>query len=144
MRRPTKSMKVLSLSYLSITPVFIYLFSFNDPIISIHHPILIDLAKDNKIFDVNEVINLDTSKLQVEATGAWIIQQIQEWLLTKVSSSEVATLPEDMTQCMLVRVCSHLSFITFEIYFSQTFHNHFLTSHNLIYNLSFVFRLATN
>ena len=107
-------MEVLPLSYPSTTPVFISL-SFNYLIILTHHPNLIDLAKDDKIFDVNEVINLDTSKLQVEATGARIVQQIQEWLLTKVSSDEVATLPEDMTQRMLVGVCSNLSLRIFQV-----------------------------
>ena len=104
--------------------------------ITIPHSILVDLAKDDKVFDVNEVINLDTLKLQVEATGAQIVQQIQEWLLTKVSSSKVATLPEDMTQRMLVGVCSLLS--------TETRHNHCPISPftNSIYNISFTSKLV--
>ena len=57
-----------------------------------------DLPEDAKVFDVDAIINLDTQKLQTETTGAKIIEEIQEWLLTRVSSQEMAVLPDDKVQ----------------------------------------------
>ena len=45
-----------------------------------------DLPGDSLVFDLDAIINLDTTKLQTEATGERIVREIQEWLLTKVSS----------------------------------------------------------
>ena len=50
------------------------------------------------------ILNLDTQKLQTETTGAKIVSEIQDWLLTRVSSQETAVLPEDKMQCLLVGV----------------------------------------
>ena len=50
------------------------------------------------------MINLDTAQLQTETTGAKIVQKLQEYLLTQVSASETAVLPEDKIQCLLVGV----------------------------------------
>ena len=66
-----------------------------------------EIPKGDKVFDVEEAINLDASKLETETTGERIVKQIQEWLLTKVSSSETAVLPEDKMQKLLVGV-SHI------------------------------------
>ena len=63
-----------------------------------------DLPEDAKVFDVDAIINLDTQKLQTETTGAKIIEEIQEWLLTRVSSQETAVLPDDKVQRLLVGV----------------------------------------
>ena len=63
-----------------------------------------DLPGDAKVFDVDAIINLDTQKLQTETTGAKIIEEIQEWLLTRVSSQETAVLPDDKVQRLLVGV----------------------------------------
>ena len=64
----------------------------------------LDLAKDSKTLDINEIINLDASKLKVEETGECIMRKIQDWLATKSHSKQVASLPEDTTQCLLVGV----------------------------------------
>ena len=77
-----------------------------------HYPysmfcLISEIPKGDKVFDVEEAINLDTSKLETETTGERIVKQIQEWLLTKVSSSETAVLPEDKMQKLLVGV-SHI------------------------------------
>ena len=53
---------------------------------------------------MDELINLNTTKLQIGATGEWIVKKIQEWLLTRVSSQETAVLPEDKVQRLLVGV----------------------------------------
>ena len=53
---------------------------------------------------MDEIINLDTQKLQTEATGAKIVAEIQDWLLTRVGSQETAVLPEDKMQRLLVGV----------------------------------------
>ena len=53
---------------------------------------------------MNEVINLDASQIQTETTGARIVKEIQEWLLSKEVPEEMAVLPEDTTQCLLVGV----------------------------------------
>ena len=63
-----------------------------------------DLAKDSKVLDVNEVINLDPSEIKVEETSECIVHKIQDWLLKEASSKEVAGLPEDTTQRLLVGV----------------------------------------
>ena len=63
-----------------------------------------DLPKDSKIFDVDEVINLDPTKLKVEETGERIVRKIQEWLISETSAGERAALPEDITQCLLVGI----------------------------------------
>ena len=70
------------------------------------HPIISisEIPKDDKIFNLEEAINLDASRLQTETTGEKIVKQIQEWLLTKVNSSETAVLPEDKMQRLLVGV----------------------------------------
>ena len=49
------------------------------------------------MLDINEVINLDASKLKVEETGEHIVRKIQDWLATESSSKQVASLPEDTT-----------------------------------------------
>ena len=59
---------------------------------------LSDLPKDAPVFNIDEIINLDTQKLQTETTGAKIVSEIQDWLLTGVSSQETAILPEDKMQ----------------------------------------------
>ena len=74
---------------------------------------LLDIPADDTVFDVNEVINLDPTKIKPETTGRQIVQQIQEWLLTKAGSSETAVLPEDKTQRLLVGVCKFELFLTF-------------------------------
>ena len=56
------------------------------------------------MFDINEIINMDTSKIETETTGKEIVKQIQEWLLTKVGSGETAVLPEKKMQKLLVGV----------------------------------------
>ena len=56
------------------------------------------------MFHVDDIINLDTQKLQTEVTGAKIVQEIQEYLLTQVSSQKTAVLPEDKMQRLLVGV----------------------------------------
>ena len=65
-----------------------------------------DLEKDAKVFDVNEALNLNVLKMEIEVTGEWIVKEIQEWLLTQAGSAEAAVLPKDKTQCLLVGVCS--------------------------------------
>ena len=69
-----------------------------------------DLPKDTPIFNVDKIINLDTQKLQTETMGAKIVSEIQDWLLTLVSSQETAVLPEDKMQCLLVGI-SNLSLL---------------------------------
>ena len=56
------------------------------------------------MLDINEVINLDASKLKVEETGERIVRKIQDWLATEFSSKHVASLPEDTTRRLLVGV----------------------------------------
>ena len=63
-----------------------------------------DLPKDIKVFDIDDILNLETQKLQTETTGTRIVQEIQDWLLTRVSSQETAVLPEDKMQRLLVGV----------------------------------------
>ena len=63
-----------------------------------------DLPKDAKVFDINDILNLETQKLQTKTTGAKIVQEIQDWLLTRVSLQETAVLPEDKIQRLLVGV----------------------------------------
>ena len=55
---------------------------------------------------MDDIINLDTTKLQTEATGQKIVKDIQEWLLTRSSSQETAVLPDDKVQRLLVGVCT--------------------------------------
>ena len=64
----------------------------------------LEIPKDAPVFSVDEIINLNTQKLQMEATGAKIVAEIQDWLLTRVGSQETAVLPEDKMQCLLVGV----------------------------------------
>ena len=52
--------------------------------------LILDLAKDSKMLNINEVINLDASKLKVEETGEHIVRKIQDWLATIFSSKQVA------------------------------------------------------
>ena len=66
--------------------------------------LFLDLAKDSKMLDINEIINLDTSKLKVEETSECIVRKIQDWLATESHSQQVASLPEDTTQHLLVGV----------------------------------------
>ena len=63
-----------------------------------------DLAEDAPVLELDEIINLDTTKLQTETTGEKIVAEIQAWLLTKASSQETAVLPEDKLQRLLVGV----------------------------------------
>ena len=65
---------------------------------------ILDLPKDAPVFHVNEIINLDTQKLQTEVTGAKIVQEIQDYLLTHVSLQETTVLPKDKKQRLLVGV----------------------------------------
>ena len=64
-----------------------------------------------KVFDVDEALNLDTSKLETEVTGERIVKEIQEWLLLQKKSWGTAVLPEDKTQRLLVGVSYHTVFI---------------------------------
>ena len=66
--------------------------------------LIIGLPEDAAVFDVDAIITLDTTKLKTEATGEKIIKEIQEWLLTRVSSQETAVLPEDKMQRLLMGV----------------------------------------
>ena len=59
---------------------------------------ILDLPKDAPVFNVDEIINLDTQKLQTEVTSAKIVEEIQDWLLTHVGSQETAILLEDKMQ----------------------------------------------
>ena len=56
------------------------------------------------VFNVDEIINLDTQKLQTETTGAKIVSEIQDWLFTRVSLQETAVLLEDKMQRLLVGI----------------------------------------
>ena len=69
-----------------------------------------DLPEDAKVFDIDRMINLDTAQLQTETTGVKIVQKLQEYLLTQMSASETAVLPEDKIQRLLVGV-RHTPFI---------------------------------
>ena len=85
-----------------VTTIFIIIF-FNENPVSTNtlYKILSyvsDLASDSKNLNVNEVINLDPSKIKVKETGERIVRKIQDWLLKEVSSKETAGLPEDTTQ----------------------------------------------
>ena len=77
-----------------------YTFS-NDVYFNLFNSIL-DLPEDAKVLDMNEVINLDASQIQTEMTGAQIVKEIQEWLLSKEVPEEIVVLPEDTTQHLLV------------------------------------------
>ena len=57
--------------------------------------------------NVDEIINLDTSLLQTETTGEKIIRELQEWLLTNPAAPNMAVLPDDKIQRILVGVSSH-------------------------------------
>ena len=59
---------------------------------------------------MDKIINLDVQKLQTETTGAKIVGEIQDWLLTRVSLQETVVLPVDKMQCLLigVSVCNNL------------------------------------
>ena len=70
-----------------------------------------DLPEDAKVLDVNEVINLDASQIQMETTGAQIVKEIQERLLSKEVPEEMAVLPEDTTQRLLVEVSMFYCFL---------------------------------
>ena len=63
-----------------------------------------DLPKDSRIFDVDEVINLDPTKLKAEETGERIVHRIQEWLISETSARERAALPEEVTPHLLVGI----------------------------------------
>ena len=56
------------------------------------------------MFHIDDIINLDTQKLQTEVTRAKIVQENQEYLLTWVSSQETAVLPEDKMQWLVIGV----------------------------------------
>ena len=53
---------------------------------------------------MDKIINLDMQKLQTETTGAKIVGEIQDWLLTHMSLQETVVLPEGKMQCLLVSV----------------------------------------
>ena len=57
--------------------------------------------------NVDEIINLDTSLLQTETMGEKIIRELQEWLLTNPAAPNMAVLPDDKIQRILVGVSSH-------------------------------------
>ena len=65
---------------------------------------ILDLPKDSKIFNMDEIINLDPTKLKAEETGERIVRKIQEWLISETSAGERAALPEDVTQHLLIGV----------------------------------------
>ena len=70
-----------------------------------HNAIVIsDLPEDAKVFEVDKILNLDTQQLKTETTGKKIIQEIQEWLLTRASSQEAVVLPDDKAQHLLIGV----------------------------------------
>ena len=91
---------------------------------------LSDLPKDAPVFNIDEIINLDTQKLQTETTGAKIVSKIQDWLLTRVSSQETAILPEDKMQRLLVGVSNLLLLILLD-----SFSNHSLLNHCFTHSL---------
>ena len=78
------------------------------------------------MFDVNEALNLDTSKLETEVTGERIVKEIQEWLLSQKKSGGTAVLPEDKTQRLLVGVSYHTVLIIFLTTFSSTTVNYYI------------------
>ena len=92
----------------NLTSFWDFDFSFNLNHLSLSQGYFVEIPADDKIFDLDEAINLDTSKIQTETTGEKIVKQIQEWLLTKVNSSETAVLPEDKMQKLLVGVSSSI------------------------------------
>ena len=57
--------------------------------------------------NVDEIINVDTSLLQTETTGEKIVCELQEWLLTNPAAPNMAVLPDDKIQRILVGVSSH-------------------------------------
>ena len=59
---------------------------------------------------MDKILTLDTQQLQMETTGEKIIQEIQEWLLTRASSQEAAVLQDDKAQRLLVGVHTFPSF----------------------------------
>ena len=64
--------------------------------------------------NVDEIINLDTSLLQTETMGEKIVRELQEWLLTNPAAPNMAVLPDDKIQRILVGVSSHkLSWFSF-------------------------------
>ena len=67
----------------------------------------LDLSESSKAMNVDEIINLDTSLLETETTGEKIIRQLQEWLLTNPAAPNMAVLPDDKIQRILVGVSSH-------------------------------------
>ena len=67
-------------------------------------PTLSDLPEDADAFAVDDIINLDTEKLQTETTGEKIVRKLQEYLLQKDKPLEMAILPEDKIQRLLVGV----------------------------------------
>ena len=102
---------------------FIIIFSNENPIsTNTWYKILYvsDLALDSKTFDVNEVINLDPSKIKVKETSERIVRKIQDWLLKEASSKEIAGLPEDTTQRLLVGV-SFIYFSCLDIFSDNPF-----------------------
>ena len=66
------------------------------------------------MFDVDEALNLNTSKIETEVTGERIVKEIQEWLLTQKGSGGTAILPEDKTQHLLVGVSERISPMTLQ------------------------------
>ena len=72
-----------------------------------------DLPEDDKVLELDKMINLDPRELKTEATGEKIIRQLQEYLLSKVDTDERAVLPEDKIQRLLVGVSNFKSFISF-------------------------------
>ena len=56
---------------------------------------------------MDDIINLDTSLLQTETMGEKIVRELQEWLLTNPAAPNMAVLPDDKIQRILVGVSSH-------------------------------------
>ena len=87
------------------------LFDQNPPTYSgtSHHCPLnfLDLSESSKAMNVDEIINLDTSLLQTETTGEKIVRELQEWLLTNPAAPNMAVLPDDKIQRILVGVSPH-------------------------------------
>ena len=101
MSRPPKSIQVFIHNYYFYSSFLQYILNG-----SLQFPCyLSDLPKDAPVFNVDVIINLDTQKLQTETTSAKIVGEIQDWLLTHVSSHEMAVLLEDKMQWLLVGVC---------------------------------------
>ena len=92
----------------------------------------LDLPPDTPMLDLSKIASMDLSKLPVvEQSGEGCIQNIQEWLLHEVSSSETAILPEDKLQRILVGVCK-LPFLTLLSYCKLEFVNFYcILNHEL-------------